>query len=423
MNQKETIIIIGGGISGLIAARELIKHDRKVIVLEARDRLGGRVCTLFNTDPLVPIEAGAEFIHGELPLTLELLKEYELPYQNVGGKMIDLDKSNAQLQHDESDTWDLLMKKMEELKTDIPFADFLSTYFPEDKYESLRKSARNFANGFDLADPEKASTFSLYREWSDEQDGQFRVKGGYMKLVDALSADCTRKGCDILTSEIVKTIEWKKDWVNVKTDKGKYFSGSKAIITLPAGLWHADEGAIEFNPAIPEKINAFKEIGYGSIIKIALLFQDPFWKEKYSNPGFFFTNEVVPTWWTQAPEKNNLFTGWIGGVPAKKMENKSADELIELAIQSLASAFELGADFLKEILLSSYIFNWDHEIYSRGGYSFSTMNSPVAKQKLREPVDNTLFISGEALYDGPMQGTVEAALWAGKDSARKIVDR
>ena len=423
MNNKETIIIIGGGAAGLIAARELLKKEKNIILLEARDRLGGRAHTLYENNS-IPIEAGAEFIHGKLPITFSFVKEYNLLVQKTGGKIINLDKKDDQFQDDEGNVWDLMTEKMKELKADLPFAVFLSTYFFEEKYKDLRRFAENFANGFDLANPETASTFSLRDEWENEQHEQFRIKGGYKKLIDALSEDCISKGCAIYTSEVVQEIIWKKNEAFVITNTDKKFNAAKVIITIPAGVWHSDEtdkGAIKFTPAIPEKINAFKEIGFGSIIKIMLYFKTAFWEERYKNAGFFFTEENMPTWWTQAPEKNNLITGWLGGEPAKRFKRKSEQDLLETSLQSLASAFELEKNYLQEILITSHIFNWDNDLFSRGGYSFSMLNSSIAKQELRKSVDNVLFFSGEALYEGTMQGTVEAALQSGLDCVDRIV--
>ncbi len=298
MQKNETIIIIGGGAAGLIAAKELKKYSKDIIVLEALDRLGGRIHTLNAKNSSLPIEAGAEFIHGNLPITLSLLKEYKLSFKKTGGKMVNLSRRDSAFGNDENNIWEKMIAQMKQLKVDLSLSDFLTTYFPEDKYDALRKSAEGFANGFDLADPKTASVFALSKEWGNEEHDQFRMEGGYKKLVDALQKDCSGKGCVIHTSEAVKKIEWKKNEVVVSTEAGNLFSGSKAIITIPVGCWHANPAVIEFAPDIPEKIDAFNDIGFGSIIKIVLEFENAFWQEKYKNLGFLITKETIPTWWS-----------------------------------------------------------------------------------------------------------------------------
>src|SRR6478672_12122470 len=82
------ILIIGAGASGLMAAKELSAKGKKVIIIEARNRPGGRINTISEKYFSLPIEAGAEFIHGNLPLTLQLLKENNIPYAKMAGSML-----------------------------------------------------------------------------------------------------------------------------------------------------------------------------------------------------------------------------------------------------------------------------------------------------------------------------------------------
>jgi monoamine oxidase len=421
MITNETIIIIGAGASGLIAAKELAQNGKHIILLEAQDRLGGRMHTLYPENSSSPIEAGAEFVHGNLPVTLKLLKEYDLSFKKISGRMINTNSRDSRLRDNHENGWGEMIRRMEELEKDLTLSDFLTTYFHEDKYASLRKSAEGFANGFDLADPKTVSTFALRDEWDHEQEEQYRITGGYKKLVDALCKDCLDKGCEIHISEMAQKIEWRKDHVTVSTNTGKKFSGSKIIITVPAGVWHANKSAIQFEPRISEKIDAFQHIGFGSIIKIILLFKTPFWEKKYKNAGFIISQEQIPVWWSQLPAKSNLLTGWLGGVLAKQMKGKSIDAILDASLQSLANAFELELEYLKKILISSHIFNWDDDVFSRGGYSFSMIDSADTRQQLREPMENTLFFAGEALYDGLMPGTVEAAFQSGLDCCDKIL--
>src|ERR1044072_7525943 len=174
----QSILIIGGGVAGLIAAYELSKHKYAITILEAKKRLGGRIHTITDSSFSQPIEAGAEFIHGDLPLTISLLKKAGIPYHAVNDNMFQLEKGKLKKQKEFSDHWNKVMKQMEDLKEDIPLKDFLNTYFNDAQYEGLRQSIKNFAGGFDLADISKASTKALSREWSHEMGKQYRINGG-----------------------------------------------------------------------------------------------------------------------------------------------------------------------------------------------------------------------------------------------------
>ena len=279
----ETIIVIGAGAAGLMAAYELSKNKKKVIVLEATDRLGGRIYTYTNNEFSEPVELGAEFIHGKLPLTLNLLKEAGIKYHAVKGKMFHIEKGKFEKQHDNDEHWNELMKRMKQLKQDIPLSDFLQQFFSDDKYESLREWVKHFAEGFDVADVSKVSTCSLYKEWSHEEDEQYRIEGGYQQLISFLESECKKNGCIIYNNCCVKKINWSKNEVNIITMCSRYFKCNKIVITVPLSILQVDKNDIsyiEFNPCIDNYLQAAKNIGFGTVIKILLEFKEAFWQQE-----------------------------------------------------------------------------------------------------------------------------------------------
>jgi len=134
------ILIIGAGATGLMAARELTKAGKKVIVLEARDRCGGRIHTLNNELFFKNSELGAEFIHGDLQTTLGLLKKAGIALQPAGGEMWHAHDGKLDKDGPFAEGWDLLMEKLEELETDTSINQFLAKEFPGDQYDQLKKS-------------------------------------------------------------------------------------------------------------------------------------------------------------------------------------------------------------------------------------------------------------------------------------------
>src|SRR6476620_4653833 len=182
----KSILIIDAGAAGLMAARGLSSNKQNVTILEANNRIGGRIYTLHNDAFIKPVEVGAEFIHGSLHLTKQLLKEANIPSSKVKGEMMYIENGERKTQNESDAGWNELIKRMQQLKEDMTVADFLKNYFSDDKYSSLRRSMRGFAEGFDLADISSASVFALRNEWMNEEGEQFRVEGGYQKLVDYL---------------------------------------------------------------------------------------------------------------------------------------------------------------------------------------------------------------------------------------------
>jgi monoamine oxidase len=414
------IIIVGAGVAGLFTARELSTQGYEITILEASDRLGGRIHTIHNSSFTQPVEKGVEFIHGDLPLTIQLLEEAQIKYIPVEGKMIRIVNGEWKTQHDFAVGWDELMRKMNEVRNDMTMDEFLEKNFSEEKYKELRKSVLRFAQGFDLADTSKAGVLSLREEWMGEEDEQFRIPGGFDQLVNYLEKQCLSLGCVIHTSVPAAEIKWEKNKVIVTTSGKQTYHGDKLVVTTSVGLLQKEPPNINFQPTIDPYFEAAKKIGFGTVVKVVLEFKKPFWEEKENGLGFLFTNEIIPTWWTQLPSSYPLITGWAGGPQAWPLENKSDDEILQLALQSLSNVFEKPIDELKQLLVASMVANWKNDPYSYGAYSYSKVESIQAVKLFSSSADDTIFFAGEAFYNGPSPGTVEAALVSAKNVVEKI---
>ncbi|MEP7129082.1 MAG: FAD-dependent oxidoreductase, partial [Chitinophagales bacterium] len=232
--QPEKIIIIGAGAAGLMCARILSKAGKEVMLLEARDRTGGRIHTLTNNSFSIPVELGAEFIHGSLPVTINLLKEADILYEPMKGSTWQSRDGALQPETTFFADWELLEKSLRELKVDMTISDFMSTFFSDEKHSALRASIKGFAEGYDAADTLKASTFALRDEWLSEEEGtNFRIKGGYGKMIDFLERECVITGAVIELNSMVTEVKWERNSVTVCCSNAKQFVGNKIIITVP----------------------------------------------------------------------------------------------------------------------------------------------------------------------------------------------
>jgi|SRR6185503_19293988 len=427
--QKSDVLVIGAGAAGLMAAVRLTQAGKNVTVLEARDRCGGRIHTIDG------IELGAEFIHGDLPITLSLLKEARIALQPSGGEI--WQQRHGAFYSDDRfmDGWDVLMARLAELETDVSINQFLDREFPEDRYNGLKTSVRRFASGYDSADPDKASAFALRLEWSDEDDHrQHRVKGGYGKMIAFLEEEIIKARGKILLNTIVKQVDWEEGAVKAISSEGEIYKAGKAIIALPLGVLQAGEAeqaGISFHPAIPGYFKAACKIGFGEVIKVLLKFDKPFWEDKQTaelagknpeNMGFVLSDEEIPTWWTQVPLRSTVLTGWLGGPAAAAKKGLTDEQILHLSLASLSNIFERSIHDLKDRLIASYIVNWTTDPFTLGSYAYDMVESNDGRTVLNEPVENTLFFAGEYLYEGQAMGTVEAALVSGKAAAGQIIN-
>jgi monoamine oxidase len=417
------IIIIGAGAAGLIAARELSEAGKKVLLLEGRDRLGGRINTLNGNGFSAPVEAGAEFVHGDLPLTQKLLKEAGITYSPAIGEIWQEKNGVVQQQEDFINDGAALAQSLSQLEEDMPVAEFLNTHFSGEQYAGLRKDIKRFVEGYDAADITRASIVALASEFV-EDEAQYRVVGGYKGLIDFLANNCRARGCEIVLSKPVTHIDWSKDGVTAIAKDGMSYSATQMIVTVPVGVWQ--EQGIKFNTALPDKEQAAKDIGFGAVIKFSLEFKDAFWHHTIpsadlSKMGFLFSEKAVPTWWSQMPVQSNLLTGWLAGPAAKDICYACDEELLKTALRSLAGVFRMDELALRERLKAWHISNWASDPFSHGAYSYATVDGATARQQLATPVENVLFFAGEGVYIGPNTGTVEAALESGLATAQAVL--
>lgn len=431
MNNPD-ILIIGAGATGLMAARTLAKAGKQVTVLEARDRCGGRIHTIQHGAFTTPTELGAEFVHGDLPVTLGLLKEADIPYHPAGGEMWQYDKGKFSKEQEFIEGWDMLISKLGELKKDVTIAVFLGDHFPGDKYAILRSSVIKFVSGYDTADPETASSFALRDEWKNEDnDAQHRIEGGYGALIRWLEQDIRKAGGIICLNSVVRDVHWQIGKVEVATVDGSVYQAGRLLIALPLGVLQArrgEQGAISFHPAITGHVKAIGAMGFGAIIKVLLEFDAAFWEDReltgksLEKMGFLFSEEEIPTWWTQSPQHSPLLTGWLGGPGAVALKDASDEQILAMALQSLSNIFKIAGDKLKEKLATFHVANWTAEPFTRGSYAYDTIAASTSRKILNEPVDDTLFFAGEYLYEGAAMGTVEAALTSGRDVAKRMLE-
>jgi monoamine oxidase len=419
------VIIVGAGAAGLSAARILSRSGKSVHILEARDRVGGRIHTVNGEGFSYPVEAGAEFMHGELPLTQALMKEANVRYGAGHGQTWNLVNNHLSEGNFFDEGWTELMDRLQRMKSDMTIGAFLQKYFSDPKYESLVESVSGFVQGYDAADMNKASAMALAEEWRSEDIKGYRPVGGYTQLMEFLQKEIQHHKGVLKLSSTVRKIKWNPNEVTIVNAKGETVTAQKILITVPISI--LKDEAIQFDPPLTEHRAALQHLEVGEVIKFLFEFKVPFWEEQNSPdhrhmPGlnFLFSDAFVPTWWTQKPNNIPLLTGWLAGPVIQKLQHDDSVLMAE-AIKSLAYLFGCTEDYLLKEIRSSKVVNWSADEFSRGAYAYKTLETATALKTFSKPVDSTIYFAGEALYDGPEMGTVEAALASGSGAAEKIL--
>ena len=410
------MLIIGAGAAGLAAADALSRAGRSVIVLEARERVGGRCWTRRMPGLDAPVELGAEFIHGEARATRALLRRAGVAAVDSVRKQRHLERGRLRPMNAFAEAARAV--RGASLEDDISFEAFLATRRIPPK---TRTFARMMVQGFDAADPRRVSARSIVEEWGEAGSlgaSQPRPQGGYGPLLEGWAGRIAERGARLLFPAVVKMVAWRRGSVAVRGElAGAPFDlmAKRAVVTLPLGVLQS--GRVRFAPALREKQRALKKLASGPVIRVALRFRDAFWARRAPGVAFFHVPQAAfPTFWTPLPMRVPLLTAWAGGTKAARLTGRSSASLLGSALASVQAVFGKDA---REVD-GAFVQDWQQDPFSKGGYSYVLVDGEGAREELAAPLRGTLYFAGEAT-DRDEAGTVAGALRSGTRAAREIL--
>lgn len=419
------VIVIGAGAAGLAAASALRAEGRDVLVLEARQRAGGRCWSVTHEAAPLPLELGAEFVHGDAWLTMALATLAGTVVCDVAGDQWQARAGRLTRQDRFWEHVGRVMNRMPETGDDLSFAQFLAGAPGGRSHAAARTLARSFVQGFHAADLDRISVHALAESGHPGEDESAarhgRTVGGYtsllVPLLDAVS-DVVHYGAP------VRRIEWHRGRVLAITDTAVH-EARTAIVTVPLGVLQA--GGLVIDPLPAALRRAMDGLAMGSVARVTLLFEERFWEgdvvtglpagASLTELSFLHTpGAPFNIWWTLYPLRAPVIVGWSGGPPAAALEAEGAVERHALA--ELAARLGLTRRRLERMLVATFHHDWDADPFSRGAYSYAVVGGADASQRLARPVQRTLFMAGEATA-GAQSGTVEGALASGYRAARQ----
>ncbi len=430
------VVIVGAGVAGLSALAELDRAGLKVLCIEARDRIGGRIFTVNDGLSPIAIELGAEFVHGRPSEIWEIVRSNSLPVYDCAGSSVYV--RNGQAQKDE-DAWESVGQVMEEMRTvadrgtDEPFAAFLA----RSKRSAVAKElSASFVEGFNAARKEVIGIASLAKDEraADQIDGNksFRLPGGYHAVPRGIFQRVEQGESKLVLNTVLTHVEWQAGFVNLRvasalTGTARTISARRALFTLPLGVLQAPErlpGSITWEPRPDRVLEAASGLAFGQVVRLVLRFSEPFWEERddFANTGFFLSNEILfPTWWTPLAMRAPLLTGWSAGPHADDLLQKPREFIVKQAVASLARIVGLSSTKINTLLRQAYFHDWHDDPFARGAYSYVPAGSLTAREVLAEAVAGTLYFAGEAAEFNGHSATVHGAIASGRRAAKQIL--
>jgi monoamine oxidase len=428
-------VVVGAGAAGLAAGEALARAGQRVLVVEARDRPGGRIETRREAGWPIPIEGGAEFEHG-LPPAIERLRK------QAGAPRLEHEQRHFcgdghRLRSCDGD-WRRAMELLEALPKeggDRSYAELRRERWWRRRAPSRAQAlALSFVEGFNAADASSVSVLSLGRQTQAsadvEGDRLFRIGGGYDRIVAELVERMKRAGGELwLGTRVERIVHGRRSVeVHMRGATGERLAPVRAraaIVTLPVGVLQAPPGAagaVRFSPSLPaDKRRVLRATRMGPVVRIVLRFRRLPAKLVRHDVNFLHVpGAPVPTFWRIVPGDAPVLVGWSAGPSTRRLPSDESSRL-RAALASLARGLCMPKDRVSSELEAWRIFDWQHDPFSRGAYTYVMPGEPDASAALAAPVGSSLFFAGEATHTGGATGTVHGALESGIRAAREVL--
>ncbi|RYY72171.1 MAG: FAD-dependent oxidoreductase [Chitinophagaceae bacterium] len=416
------VIILGAGFAGLAAANALVKKGIKVTVLEARNRIGGRVFSHKIPGEELVVELGAEWVGNSHTRIHELCKEFDLELLNNQFETHLLYKGQyaPKNQWSYSDDWNAKWKaiigKYEQMtlrqKKQLDSYDWWR-YLVNNGCEGRDLDIRELLDSTDFGESIRhVSAFAAlaeYAESSEKNEMDLKIKGGNGMLAEKLADAVGRE--NILKEHMVSKVDQRGGQVMVTCRNGKSFKADTVICTLPTFSIQK----IEWLPGLPEeKMAAIKSLQYARINKHPILFKERFWPEDFDMitdlPAHYFYNAAK-----NQPGKTGVLMSYTIGDKAAVIANQ--DDAFHTAV--IRQALQPGFGEVQEKIISHSNYYWGNDEFSRGAYALYKPGQWFTTRPILQKHFRNIYFAGEHLAD--WQGFMEGALNTGEAAAQEVL--
>jgi monoamine oxidase len=420
--RRSSVIVIGAGMAGLAAARELRERDFEVTVVEGRDRIGGRMWT--DRSLGVPVDLGAAWIEEvDGNPTTELARKFGVPHAlsddessllyDVSGEKLS-EAAVEEIMESAGELAEALEALSEELTIDISIEEGIRRVLEGERLSDFERRALNWfvASELEASAAAPASELSLLAEEDEGFAGDDHlVHGGYDRIAEGLA-----RGTSVHFKQKVRRIDHGSRGVRLDTERDS-FEADFAVVTLPLGVLRS--GSVEFSPPLPDaKRAAIQGLKMGTANKVVLAFREAFWPRE---PHYFsYMSETAgefPVFLNLVPFLDRpILSAYLAGHYALGMERQSDQKVAGEAMRILSALFGRSIAEPERVLVT----RWSGDPFSRGSYSFIPVGGNGSSyDALAEPVGGRLFFAGEATHRR-YPATVHGAYLSGLREASRI---
>ncbi len=415
---KGRVVVIGAGISGLAAAAELQKNGFEVVILESRNRIGGRIWT--DNSLGLPLDMGAAWIHSPIgnPITALAKQANCKLYETNDDSLVVYDQNGKQIDNNLMDEYqekyDKLLDKIEAESTDSEsFKQAILRLQPEIMKDLVMLYQLSAYEEFDTGGDIEFISAKYWRNDEGFKGEDVILINGYRDIVEMLAKKLTIK-----LNHVVTKIDYTAKIIKISTTEGE-FKADSVLVTVPLGV--LKKGVIQFLPVLPaKKLAAIQQVGVGSVNKVALLFDKPFWDIKTQYIGHISEEKGKYNYFMnmRTVSQENVLVSFGFGDYGKKIDTQTDAEIEKDVMIVLRKIYGNEIPNPKKILVT----RWGKDEFTYGCYSFmSSETKPKDYKILGENVDDKIFFAGEHTSIA-YRATVHGAYLSGLEAAKAMME-